>query len=119
MEWIKGLKGTVRKTTEVVYEKSSQLVELTKVKIKVSQAEGEIDKLFGLLGTKIYDAYKAGTPFSEEINGLCIALDGKYKELETLVSQADEIKEVQECPACKEKNPADSKFCSKCGEKLV
>ncbi len=119
MEWIKGLKGTVKKTTEVVYEKSSQLVELTKLKIKVSQAESEIDKLFELLGTKIYDEYKAGAQFPEEINGVCIALDGKYKELETLVSQADEIKEVQECPACKEKNPSDSKFCSKCGEKLV
>ncbi len=119
MEWIKGLKGTVRKTTEVVYEKSSQLVELTKLKIKVSQAEGEIDKLLEILGTKIYEEYKDGARLSEEVNGLCVALDGKYKELETLVSQADEIKEVQECPACKEKNPAESKFCSKCGEKLV
>lgn len=119
MDWFKNLKGTVRKTTEVVYEKSSQLVELTKLKIKLSQVEGEVDKLFGLLGTKIYDEYKKGAEFPEEIASLCVALDSKYKELETLISQSDEIKEVQECPACKEKNPADSKFCSKCGEKLV
>ncbi|MBE7020856.1 MAG: zinc ribbon domain-containing protein [Ruminococcaceae bacterium] len=119
MDWIKGLKGTVKKTGEAVYEKSAQLVELTKVKVKVAKAEGDIDKLFELLGTKLYDEYKAGAELPEEIKEICVSLDGKYRELETLVAQTDEIKELQECPSCKGKNPADAKFCSKCGEKLV
>ena len=47
MEWYNTFKGTVKKTAGKAYEKSSQIVEVTKLNFKISETESEIEKKFG------------------------------------------------------------------------
>lgn len=118
MEWFETLKGTVKKTAGKAYEKSSQLVEITKITYKISEAETSIDKSYQELGMKVYNDYKSGIEVAEDVKSVCDLIDNKYFEITTLKNQIDEIKEVQKCKACGAKNSAESKFCSTCGEKL-
>lgn len=118
MEWFNNLKGTVKKTADKAYEKSSQIVEITKINYKINVAEGAIDRLYLELGTKVYEDYKNSNELSEELKSICDAIDNKFFEIGTLKNQIDEIKEVQACKSCGSKNSLASKFCSGCGEKL-
>ena len=54
MEWLETLKGTIKKTAGIAYDKSTQLVEITKMNFQISEAETSIDKKFKELGIKLY-----------------------------------------------------------------
>ncbi len=118
MEWYNTLKGTVKKTAGKAYEKSSQIVEVTKINFKISEAEANVEKNFSEIGRKVYGMYKDGESVNEDIKTVCELIDNKFFEIETLKNQIEEIKEIKICKSCKSKNNLEAKFCSNCGEKM-
>lgn len=118
MDWLDTVAGTVKKTANKAYEKSSQFVEITKINYKISEAETAVDKAYKELGKKVYDEYKKGAEVSEETSKTCGLIDDKFFEIETLKSQIDELKNIQPCPKCNTGNIAEARFCINCGEKL-
>ncbi len=115
MEWFNTIKGTVKKTAGMAYEKSSQMVEVTKINFKISEAQAKIDKEFEEIGRKVYGMYKDGDNVSEDVKNICELIDNKYFEIETLNNQIEEIKEIKICKSCQAKNNSEAKFCSNCG----
>lgn len=118
MEWYNTFKGTVKKTAGKAYEKSSQIVEVTKINFKISEAQAKAEKNFEEIGRIVYGMYKDGETVNEEIKDICTLIDDKFFEIETLNNQIEEIKEIKICKSCKAKNPQEAKFCSNCGEKM-
>ncbi len=118
MEWFESVKGTVRKTATKAYEKSSQILEVTKLNFKISDAESVVDKFFKELGVRLYEEYKNGNEVSEETKAACENIDAKYDEIEELKNQIAVLKNIKSCPKCQAANSSDNNFCSKCGEKL-
>ena len=118
MEWFEKVKGTVKKTADIAYEKSSQAVEITKINFKISEVESEIKKIYTELGMKTYKEYKNGSEISEELKTICNEIDKKIADVEIYKKQLEEIKEIKICKNCGEKNVCEANFCKKCGEKI-
>lgn len=118
MEWFETVKGTVKKTATKAYEKSSQLLEITKVNFQISEAEAEIEKFFKELGMKLYEEYKKEGKLSEDVEAVCTSIDEKYEEIEKFKSYVADLKNLKTCENCNTPNSQDNNYCSKCGEKL-
>ena len=117
MDWFERIKGTVKKTADIAYEKSSQAVEITKINFKISEIESEVKKAYTELGTKLYSEYKNGAEINEELKLICEEIDKKADCLEEYKNQIEEIKEIKICKNCGEKNVCEANYCQKCGEK--
>jgi ribosomal protein L40E len=118
MEWFDTIKGTVKKTAGKAYEKSSEIVEVTKINFKISEAQTKIEKDFEEIGRIVYGMYKDGENVSEDLKDVCALIDDKFFEIETLNNQIEEIKQIKICKSCKSKNNQEAKFCSNCGVKI-
>ena len=118
MEWFETVKGTVKKTASIAYEKSSQILEITMLNFQISDAEATIDKYFKELGMKVYEEYKNGSEINEDAKLSCESIDEKYSQIEELKGQIATLKNVKICPECAFANSQDNNFCAKCGTKL-
>ncbi len=118
MDWFENVKGNVKKTTEKAMAKSNELLELTKLRFSISEAESELEELAQKLGEKVYNDYKAGAELSEEYLIFCHDLDNKNASLALLEEQLAKIKNVKKCERCGRENVLDANYCISCGEKL-
>lgn len=118
MEWFETVKGTVKKTATMAYEKSSQILEITKLNFQISDSEATIEKYFKELGMKLYEEYKNGNEVNEEIKTTCENIDSKYSEIDELKNQISVLKNIKVCLKCSTANSQENNYCSKCGEKL-
>lgn len=107
-------------------KKTSEWVELSKLKYSESQIKGQIKTTCQKLGQTVYDQKKAeqNAPEGEAPmdNGMA---DQCINEIDTLLEELDDVKKkiadlrhLQLCPNCKADNDDNAVFCSKCGTKL-
>lgn len=111
------IKETISNAAKTAVNKSNELVEATKLKFAISDAEGEIKKLYEKMGKGIYDSFKSGEEPSEDLKDTCAQIDKLYESLDELKAKLREYKNVKLCANCGAEMDADSAFCSKCGEK--
>ena len=108
----------VEKTTKVVVQKSTDVVELTKVKLAITSSENEADELLREIGSLVYDAYKSGTGNAELVEEKCVKLEKIKGEIEEKKNQFASLRNMKRCPECEYENEADAVYCSKCAAKL-
>ena len=93
MSFLKNLSAKVVNTAKVVGDKSQDMVEISKLKLHISQLEGDIKKLKLNMGELVYNAFAADTEFpAEEVSKIGEEIKAKYAEIE---ETKDKIKEVQ------------------------
>lgn len=97
---------------------TSNIVDITKLKLTLNDTEKKINDLYELIGEKVYNAYIDGTEIKSELDGHCIEIDRFKKEAETLKEQISSLKNTVLCLSCGQYNDKDSEYCSKCGSKL-
>lgn len=85
MDLFKSLGEKAKDTAKIVGERSSDMVEIGKLKRQISQLEGDIRKLKTEIGQFFYDTYidKVELP-EEEIVSICEDIKRKYNEIEEL-----------------------------------
>jgi len=118
MDFLTKVKEAVTGVTKTAVDKSNELVEVTKLKLAIRDAENEIEKHFREIGEAVYNASKSEVDPSEIITSGCEAIEGKYKELAEMREKLREYKNIKVCPSCGCEVPTDSAFCNKCGEKM-
>ncbi|MDD6308248.1 MAG: hypothetical protein PUB07_02690 [Clostridia bacterium] len=118
MEFFENLKNTISKTTQVAIKKSNDLVEITKLKMAVSEAESEVASIFRHIGETLYGAYKTGGESYESLEEQCELIDKKYEKIAELNTRIMEMKNAKSCPDCKKEMEKDAMFCSGCGHKF-
>lgn len=111
------IKETISNAAKTAVNKSNELVEATKLKFAISDAENEIKKLYEKMGKGIYDSFKSGEEPSEDLKDTCEQIDKLYESIEELRAKLREYKKVKLCKSCGAEMDIDSSFCSKCGEK--
>jgi len=83
MSFLKNLQEKAVSTAKVVGNKSQEMVEIGKLKLHITQLEGDIKKLKFNLGEIVYDAFSKDTEFPvEEITKLGNEITAKYAEIE-------------------------------------
>jgi len=116
--FLNSIKDVISETAKSAVKKSNKIVETTKIKLAISDAEADIARNMKDIGELIYDAYKKETEPSETLKEKCELIDEKYQNIEDLRSKLCELKEIKICPSCKKETEPEAVFCSQCGEKF-
>ena len=118
MEWFEKVKDTASKTAKVAKEKSTEMVEIAKISFSINELEAKIEKLFKNAGMLTYREYENGAELAEDIALLMQDIDSKFKDIEALKAEINQLKNVSSCSKCSKSNPADANFCLSCGAPL-
>lgn len=118
MDFLTKVKEAVMGVTKTAVSKSNELVEVTKLKIAVRDAENEVEKCFREIGEAVYNASKNESDPSDTITSNCEKINEKYEEIAVMREKLLEFKNVAICPSCGCEVPNDSEFCKKCGKKI-
>ncbi|NLM44137.1 MAG: hypothetical protein GX201_09025 [Clostridiales bacterium] len=92
MSLLKNLGNKALNTAKVVGSKSQDMMEIGKLKMQISQVEGEIKKLKSEIGEVVYNAYAngLGSP-SDQVVSLCDSINAKYGEIEELKLKIQQV----------------------------
>ena len=78
------IKRAVSDTARAAVKKSEEVIETAKNKYSEFDLNGEINELYRELGKIVCTAYNEDTDCSEEIKNLCLKINEKIEELDTL-----------------------------------
>ncbi len=119
MDFFDNVKTVVGNTAEVVAKKSSELIEISKIKYSIYDLNSEIKRLTGTLGELVYTCYKANDEANDKIKEICEQIDAKHQEIAELKEQLNNIKNEVECPSCGKLCSVDTKYCPYCGGEVA
>ena len=92
MSFLKNLSEKVVNTAKVVGDKSQDMVEVSKLKLHITQVEGDIKKLKFNMGELVYNAFATDTEFpAEEVTRIGEEIKAKYVEIEETKVKIQEV----------------------------
>lgn len=92
MSFLKNLQDKAVSTAKVVGNKSQEMVEVGKLKLHITQLEGDIKKLKLDMGELVYEAFSKDTEFpAEEVTRLGGEISAKYAEIEETKAKMQEV----------------------------
>ena len=100
-------------------KKTGDMVEISKLKLQISQLNSDIKHIYVKLGNAVYTMKKGDFENPELVDSLTEEIDllvGKRIELEKKLAAA---KKMVHCSACGHNNPAGSAYCLRCGNKIA
>ena len=112
-----GLKKRFMDTAESAGKKAGDMVELTKMKMQVSQYKTELAKAHEKLGAMVYNMMKED---EEDTSAISVCIDEIDYILDKIQEAEDKVKELRKvscCQSCGGEVPVDAAFCPKCGAK--
>lgn len=98
-------------------KKTEELVELTKIRVKIADLRREIAALYEGLGRLVYDSRTANEPVDDMIDACVEQLQELQTQLSKLEDRIMESKNVIRCE-CGTLNANNAVFCNRCGQKL-
>lgn len=109
----------VEKTTKVVVQKSTDVVESTKLRYSIMSEEGRANDIIKDIGQLVYDAYKSGEGSPESIQQKCCDLELLFGEIEDKKNLLAKLRNQKRCVSCGHSNEINASFCNRCGVKLA
>ncbi len=108
-----------KSVVDATAKKTSDMVEISKLKIEAAKVERAISSRYEELGSNVY-LMKKGDDYDEElVNYICTEIDELKDTLAELKGIIADKRNMVICPECGAKNAKGSIFCSKCGDKLT
>lgn len=118
MDIIEKIISNVEKTAKTVMQKSTDVVEITKLKMAISSDETEVEALIFGIGRLVYEAYKSGEGKAELIEEKCVQIDELKAQIDEKRSLYAKLRNLKRCADCEYENEAEAVFCCKCGSRL-
>ena len=103
---------------ETAGKKAEKVVEVSKLKLRVSQINSEAKKVYEKLGSAVYHMKKANYEDEGLIASVVEEVDGLYAERAKIEARLASLKTQVICDTCGAKNPEDAVYCVKCGSRL-
>ena len=100
------------------YEKTSNVLNQTKLNFTISETENKVRDVYCEIGQTVYESYIANGCEDETFGELCAKIDNLMTEIESLREKVAELKADVKCAECGAYNKENAVFCSKCGAKL-
>lgn len=116
--FFESLKQTLTDTAEAVGKKTEDVLEVQKLRSKISNAKKNVEVDYKKLGMIIYQRYLSGETLDEELVTLCDAIGDLMKQAEQYQEELADKKGIIICNVCSSSNPKDAFYCMKCGNKL-
>lgn len=92
MDLFKELSEKAKNAAKIVGEKSSDVLEIGKLRIQISNLENDIRRAKTEIGQIYYNAYANGNDISNErILSICKEIEVKYSEIEEIKHKIDSI----------------------------
>ncbi len=98
--------------------KTNNIISKTKINYAIGANEGKIKDILAEIGKSVYDEYKNGSEFPEDIAEKLSSVDTLYDEISELKAKIADMNNSVCCPECGEYCPNTSEYCSKCGAKI-
>lgn len=106
----------IKNTANKVAKKSSELMELSKVKISIINTKSAIDSNFKKLGELLYLSQKENADDNtENFNEIISEIDNLYEKLSEYKDISAALSNKKLCPECEKANESEAVFCSHCG----
>ena len=103
-----------------IAKRSSELVEVTKVKYDISKLEKEMENNLTAMGQLLYRQSKGEEGMAPEIERLLTATAGIEEHIVDLQKEVDRLQPKSPvCADCQEEAPVGAAYCPRCGKKLV
>lgn len=110
--------GEAEKLTNKAVIKTGNLVTKTKFNYAISTNEGKIKDILAEVGRSVYDEFKNGNFFPQEVEEKLKVVDTLYEEIAELKGKIADMENTILCPECGAYTDGESAFCSKCGAKI-
>ncbi|MBR2735241.1 MAG: zinc ribbon domain-containing protein [Clostridia bacterium] len=99
-------------------EKAGQLVDVSKLNIKMAELKNDMKNEYENLGKAVYKAKKENTDDDATITYEVAQIDNLNLQIEELKKQIATMKNKILCKSCGQPNETGSSYCSKCGGEL-
>ena len=107
-----------KSAAQTVGKMAGQFVDMSKLRINLSELNGEISRRYQELGQFIYEAKKAGSADEAELEEKVAGIDDLYTQLTAVSAQLSALQNKDTCPCCGKQMEMEATFCSHCGMKL-
>ena len=94
-------------------EKTKSLLEAARLSSKIAAEKNRREKLYQQIGELYFHEYRS--PERKKLEALCADVEALTQAIAELEEQVLEVKKKKICPACGAEQPADSRFCGRCG----
>ncbi len=102
----------------VASKKATNVVESTKLNLRIFDLNSELDQLYKELGKMLYDTHCGMEIDQEEIQVKLILIDEKCQAVSEIRNKLQSLKTSSQCPNCGKECSANDVFCSGCGAQL-
>jgi len=110
--------GEAEKFTSAAVTKTGNAVNQTKMNYAINGNEDKIKNILSEIGAIVYEEYKSGCEFPENIDVKLKAVENLYDEIAELKAKIAEMNKTVVCPKCGNYIASDSVFCANCGFKI-
>lgn len=111
-------KGMAKDVSQAVGRRSSELVEVSKLKISATQLKTKIRNKYEKLGKDVYEAVRSNNEETDFILDYVDEIQELKSELHTINNKINTILGNKPCPNCKKVNKKNVRFCADCGQEL-
>lgn len=119
MEFLDQVKKTATDVAQKVAKKSSELVEVSKIKYEIYDLKTDIKKLYTEIGKQVYAQMKDSDALPEEVSMKCEIIEAKFAKMEALKQKEKDIKTRMTCPVCNRECTDADEVCPYCGSDLA
>lgn len=118
MEFLEQVKQTAADVAQKVAQKSTELVEISKIKYEIYDLNADIKKLYSEIGKQVY-AVMESSDLPEEIAMKCEIIQAKLAKIDALKQKEKNLKQQATCPVCGRECAETDSICPYCGADMA
>lgn len=115
MPFFENLGSAITDAAKAVSNKTTEVVEVTKLNNKVSECNKGITEAYIQIGKLVYEQFNEAGFTDERFMESCERISNLENEVAQLKEKISNAKGVKVCPGCQASVSVESNFCPKCG----
>jgi hypothetical protein len=117
MDILKNITKRVTETAKVAAKKSSEMIEVTKLKMNIGSEEDKIEKAYIQMGKITFEMFENGESIDEVFKQHCEKIVSYKENIKAMGEQILQLRNIKICSACSAELECETAYCPKCGEK--